>query len=164
MEGKMKNLEPAFSIFKLSARGKLKDNKLDSFKIIGHVRYNYGGELWDEWSAVFGDLTQGWIAEREGQCFLFTKGKMTAKLADIERLRVGNTIKIDNHPIFITQIRQATLVGGEGEFSYRITPDSVSKHLHGISEGKPVFIEIAPKYLKFHLGTNLDYKQIELIK
>lgn len=158
--GKMAKISEAPSIFSLRREGKIKGRK---FRVLGRLRYDYDDGYWDEWYVRFDDGKAGWITEEEGECSLFFKEALTDAI-DLDMARVGKKIMVNTRPVFITEIQNAVLAGGEGELQYRIVPGTEVKHIEGNSSGTLVSVEIWPGEIEVHAGHPVEYDQIEMEK
>jgi hypothetical protein len=156
--GRMARLSQAPSIFSIGRTGKVKGRK---FKVLGRLRYDYEDGYWDEWFLKFEDGQAGWVTEEEGECALFFKELITAPM-ELDAVRVGKSIFINNRPVFITEVQEASLAGGEGELNYRMVPGTSVRHIEGNASGTLVSVEVWPKEIEIHAGHPLEYNQISM--
>lgn len=159
--GKMAKLSQAPSIFALGCRGSIAGRP---FKVLGRLRYGYEDGFWDEWFVQFDDGQAGWITEEEGECAIFFKELLTSRIAGVDNLRAGRTIRVNDLPVFVTEICEAEIAGGEGELHYRIIPHTPVRHIEGNAGGQLVSIEIWPREIEVHRGHPLDYQKIKMEK
>ena len=156
--GKMAKLSQARSIFSIGRRGKLRGK---DFEVLGRLRYGYEDGFWDEWFLHFEDGKCGWITEEEGEMSLFFKDLLTSPI-DFDNIRVGKIIPIEDKKVFITEISECEIMGGEGELHYRVVPGKRLTHYEGNASGKLVSIEVWPNEIEVHTGEPIDYNEIEM--
>jgi hypothetical protein len=159
-QGKMAKLSEAPSIFAIGRTGAIKGKK---FRVLGRLRYGYEDGFWDEWFLAFDDGRMGWVTEEEGECSLFFKELITSPI-DINKLRVGTTVSVAGKKVFITEISDAEILGGEGELHYRVRPHTKLVHYEGNAGGKLVSIELWEKELEIHNGEPVSYSNITVNK
>lgn len=160
-EGKMAKLSEGFSIFSIGRTGKLKGR---NFEVLGRLRYGYDEGYWDEWFLQFNDGQAGWVTEEEGECSIFTKDLITNPIENVNSLRVGQFVNVEGKKVFVTEIADCTILGGEGELHYKVIPGKELVHIEGNAGGKLVSIEIWPREIEVHNGEPILYKQIEMDK
>jgi len=155
--GRMAKIAEAPSVFKIGRTGTLKGRK---FEVLGRLRYGYDEGFWDEWFLQFEDGQCGWVTEEEGEMSLFFKELLTEPIEDLENIRVGKTVKVQNKNVFVTEITDAVIKGGEGELHYPVVTGKTVTHYEGNSSGKLVSIELWPKELEVHTGEPILYKDL----
>jgi len=160
-EGKMAKLAEAPGIFSVGRTGKLKNRK---FEVLGRLRYGYDEGFWDEWFLEFDDGQSGWLTEEEGECSIFTKELITKPIENVDSIRVGQMVDVEGKRVFITEITDCWIMGGEGELHYRVVPGKKLVHYEGNAGGKLVSIELWPKELEVHTGEPISYSQIKMDK
>lgn len=159
--GKMAKLSQARSIFSIGRRGAMEKQK---FQVLGRLRYGYDEGFWDEWFLQFDDGHCEWVTEEEGELSSFRKQLLTKPIENLDRIRVGQTVAIENHRVFITEICDATILGGEGELHYRVVPGKELLHIEGNSGGALVSVEVWPREIEVHTGKPVLYKDIVMEK
>lgn len=159
--GKMAKLSMAPSIFSIGRKGSIKGKK---FEVLGRLRYGYDEGFWDEWFLQFEGGKAGWITEEEGECSLFYKELITKPIENIDRIRVGQTVNVEGKRVFMTEIADVTVMGGEGELHYRVVPGKELVHMEGNANGRLVSIELWPREIEVHVGDPIDYSHIKMEK
>ncbi|HPZ06573.1 MAG TPA: DUF4178 domain-containing protein [Candidatus Eremiobacteraeota bacterium] len=159
--GKQPKLADYPTRFALGRKGKIKGK---NFEVVGRVRYRGEDCFWDEWYLTFEDGKPGWLTEEEGECALFNKEKVKSAVPDKSNLRVGKTIDLNNYKIFITEIGEVSLEGGEGQLFFVVRPNTPLLHIDGNAGGKLVSIEFYEKEIEFHIGESLEYEDILISK
>lgn len=95
--------------------GKIKGRK---FHVLGRIRYTYDEGFWDEWQVAWDDdAPPSWLEEDEGYWTLFDKMRQKGGIAAYHDIRVGESLSINDMQVFITERRQARVMGSEGQFS-----------------------------------------------
>jgi LSD1 subclass zinc finger protein len=159
--GKMAKISQARSIFAIGRTGTLKERK---FEVLGRLRYGYDEGFWDEWFLQFDDGQCGWVTEEEGEISLFNKDLLTSPIENIDKLRVGQYVQVEDKKVFLTEISECSILGGEGELHYRVTPGKPLLHLEGNADGKLVSIEVWPKEIEIHNGIPILYRDVVMDK
>jgi hypothetical protein len=99
----------------VGTRGKIKGR---GFQVLGRIRYTYNEGFWDEWQIMWDDgAPPSWLEEDEGYWTLFDKIRLRGQVASYDDIRVGKTTIINGMSVFITERRQARVLGSEGQFS-----------------------------------------------
>jgi hypothetical protein len=100
-----------------------------SFELIGRVRWRWTDGGWNEWLALFSDGSTGWIGEAMGRYMLLRQIATTGAGNAIERsLRAGAQIvlgteaTIDGVKYRVTDVKEATCAGSEGELPFNTPP------------------------------------------
>ncbi|MDQ7823969.1 MAG: DUF4178 domain-containing protein [Candidatus Eremiobacteraeota bacterium] len=156
--GKMAKISRAPSIFSVGRSGAIEGKR---FRILGRLRYDYEDGFWDEWYLKYEDGKAGWISEEEGECTLFFKEAVTGEI-DLGSIRVGQKVMVNGRQVFITEIQDATLAGGEGELNYRAVPGTAVTHYEGNASGTLISIEVWPRELEVHAGHPVSYESIHM--
>lgn len=157
--GKMAKLSEAPSIFSIGRTGTIKGKK---FEVLGRLRYGYDEGFWDEWFLEFQDGHAEWVTEEEGECSIFKKELITQPIENIDSLRVGQFVQVEGKRVFLTEISDATIMGGEGELYYRVIPGKEVVCMEGNAGGQLVSIEMWPRELEVHVGEPILYKDIKI--
>ncbi|MFP4498006.1 MAG: DUF4178 domain-containing protein [Vulcanimicrobiota bacterium] len=157
--GKMAKISDARSVFKLGRTGSLKDKR---FEVLGRLRYGYEDGHWDEWFLEFESGRCGWVTEEEGEMTLFFKDKITQPIDDIDSIRVGQRVAVEGEQVFITEITDAQIMGGEGELHYTVKPGREVVHYEGNAGGRLVSIEVWPREIEVHKGNPVSYSEITM--
>ena len=110
--GKMAKLADTRSIFAIGRTGTMKGKK---FEVLGRLRYGYDEGFWDEWFVQFEDGHCEWLTEEEGELSSFQKELLTRPIENIDSLRVGQMVDVEGKRVFLTEMTDASILGGEGE-------------------------------------------------
>ena len=155
--GKAAKLADYPTRFAIGCTGKIKGK---DFEVIGRVRYRSDEGFWDEWFLTFADGKPGWLTEEEGECALFNKEKLKSAMPDRNSFRVASNVNINNYNIFVTEVSEVTLEGGEGQLFFKVKPGTPLLHIDGNSQGRLVSAEFYENSLEFHVGEALEYEDI----
>jgi hypothetical protein len=158
VSGKMAKISKARSVFSIGRTGTMNGIR---FEVLGRLRYGYEDGYWDEWFLQFEDGKCSWITEEEGELTIFSKNLLTTPVENIDRIRVGQFIQVGDKKIFVTEITDCTIEGGEGELHYRVIPGKEVLHLEGNAAGSLVSIEVWPREIELHIGEPMQYKEIQ---
>ncbi len=159
--GKMAKLADSRSIFAIGRTGTMRGKK---FEVLGRLRYGYDEGFWDEWFLQFDDGHCEWVTEEEGELSSFQKELLTQPIENIDRLRVGQMVDIEGKRVFITELTDATILGGEGELHYRVIPGKELLHMEGNAGGKLISLEVWPREIEVHTGGPILYKEVIMNK
>jgi hypothetical protein len=98
----------------LNAIGRLEGRR---FRVAGHIRYQYGEQLWDEWYLAFLNGQTAWLSEDERQLSLERplKGLTPTAIPSPAALRIGLTIVLDGQGYMVREVGRATCIGAEGQ-------------------------------------------------
>lgn len=99
----------------VGTRAKIKGR---GFQVLGRIRYTYEEGFWDEWQIMWDDgAPPSWLEEDEGYWTLFDKMRLRGEVASYDSIRVGKSVTLNGMQVFITERRQARVLGSEGQFS-----------------------------------------------
>ena len=90
------------------------------FAVVGRVQVRWPGGSWNEWYCVFDDGRGGWLGEAAGEYALSFETTVPEPLPAWEGLRTGARVTLGGVVYEVTDLREATVVGGEGELPFRI--------------------------------------------
>lgn len=89
------------------------------FTLIGRIQLRYEGGLWNEWHALFDDGRTAWLSEASGQ-YTFTVEKDSGEaLPAFDELRPAQPRLLLGQSWFISDIRVADCIGGQGELPFQ---------------------------------------------
>lgn len=159
VSGKMAKLSKARSIFSIGRTGTMKGRK---FEVLGRLRYGYEDGFWDEWFLQFEDGQCGWVTEEEGEMSMFHKDLLESPIENLDNVRVGQFLQVEDKKVFITEIDDVKVMGGEGELHYRVVPGKELLHVEGNAGGKLVSIEVWPREIELHVGGPVLYKDVQM--
>ncbi len=132
LAGKQAPLAEIPSLLEVGATGKLFGRP---FTAIGRVRYDYEDGLWDEWSLFFEDGSMGWLQEDEGELTLFEERIVHPEETDLD-VSVGSQVPVAGHLIFVTEVGDAKLLGGQGQITSYLSPGQCFAYVDGTSSGR----------------------------
>lgn len=92
------------------------------FEIIGRVRWSWSDGSWNEWLALFGDGSHGWLGEAMGQFMMTIERPVEDLPADFPRgrkQRIGVETEIGDTVYRVSDIKRATCIAAEGELPFR---------------------------------------------
>jgi hypothetical protein len=118
--GTMAELPPDHSPLQIGARGVYQDKR---FKLLGRLRVRWEDGAWDEWYADFGGDQHGWVAETQGFFMISEAAPVEPGVAaGIRQLAAGQTAVLGGKEYTVSDIKQATAAGGEGELPFVAVP------------------------------------------
>ncbi|MGP1353436.1 MAG: DUF4178 domain-containing protein [Parasphingopyxis sp.] len=95
------------------------------FEVIGRIRLAYDQGAWNDWLCLFSDNTHGWLSESDGQFQMVVerplseiRSKLIRRLANGERVEVGDRTQIDGAEFVVADARKARCVAAEGELPF----------------------------------------------
>lgn len=120
--GRVADLTPTGTRVSLGAAGRYLGER---FTVRGRLQLDWTAGVWDEWYVSFSDGRWGWLAEAGGRYYL----TFAADIGDLparDAVRAEARIKLGNHGAFVvTDIKQARVVGAEGELPEEIPSGEV---------------------------------------
>ena len=115
--GKMAQLPDDISPLKIGTRGKFRNT---AFEIIGRLKIAWSEGYWNEWSLLFDDGKQGWLAEAMGFFMLSFEVSETTTVPARETVEVGKAYElVPAHRFFVDDIKEAVCIGSEGELPFK---------------------------------------------
>ena len=90
------------------------------FAVVGRlqVRWEQGG--WNEWYCAFDDGRAGWLGEAAGEYAVSFETPVSDALPAWKSLQPGMSLTLAGVGYEVTDVREAELVGGEGELPFRV--------------------------------------------
>jgi len=120
--GRIAEVPEDVSPLQIGVRGR--DGAL-GFELVGRVRWRWTDGGWNEWLMLFDDGSIGWLGEAMGRYMLLRqiahsgfRTDMVRKLRDGHPVTVGTEATIDGIQYRVTDVKEATCAGGEGELPY----------------------------------------------
>ncbi|HSI54257.1 MAG TPA: DUF4178 domain-containing protein [Ramlibacter sp.] len=110
--GKMAELFEDHSPLQLMASGRWHDG---AFTLVGRLQYRGESGAWAEWIALFGDGSQGVLAEDNGAYVFSVPATMEREVPPAAQLRIGATTAIEGKPFSVTSNEAVSLVSAQGE-------------------------------------------------
>jgi hypothetical protein len=131
--GKIAEVPEDVSPLQIGVRG-VDDGK--GFELIGRVRWRWTDGGWNEWLALFEDGSTAWIGEAMGRYMLTREidhnGMRTAvvrNLRDDREVPLGTEAVIDGVKYRVTDVKEATCAGGDGELPFSTPTDLTMKSI-----------------------------------
>ena len=165
--GKVADLVQTDSPLKVGLRGKFKGVPFD---ITGRsqIRHSAGG-VWDEWYVAFrGGQRWGWLAEAQGRYYLTFEYPLPEnhEIPPLSDLDVEDTISIPKMGLMkVVEVGQGTVVSGEGEIPWALTPGEVVEFAD-LSGGGRKFgtLDESDGVLTFFAGGDVTLAELGLAK
>lgn len=154
--GKAPALVASPSILSLGATGQLLGKP---FRVLGRLRYQYDGGFWDEWFCDH-DGGQIWLQEDDGEFTAFTKETLKTPVPDFYEVGVGSSINVNDRSIFVVEVCESIIAGGEGELYFRVSPGMEANCVDGNSDGEIYSIEYTPEEINLSRGREVPRSQI----
>jgi hypothetical protein len=135
------------------------------FTLIGRVRKTWDQGSWSEWCALFDDQRLGWLAEAQGDLVMtferpveaFAKTKSPDSFG---RAAAGDLLQLDGRRFTVSDVKQVTCSGAEGELAARLPLD---KNLKSIDLRGPgvefATIEISATALQLFVGRYVEFEE-----
>jgi DNA-directed RNA polymerase subunit RPC12/RpoP len=132
----------------------------EAFELLGRARMAWADGAWTEWFAQ-GQHRPGWLAEAQGFLALSFEKPLPPALANAPPL--GAVISIQDQAFRVSDIKQATCVGSEGELPFA-APRGRSATYYDMTSPGAAFagLEIAADEQRFYLGEYVDFDAIAL--
>jgi len=148
------------SILSVGQHGSIRGRK---FQVLGRVRYAYDAGFWEEWQIAWDDgQPPAWIEEDEGYWTLYKKERVRSPLPPHTEIRVGSSIKINDYEVFVTEKRNAKMVGSEGQFSSVMPISGDFGYIDGTAKGQAVGVTWWPDEIEIELGEDIEPHEIKL--
>jgi hypothetical protein len=90
------------------------------FAVVGRLQVRWADGSWNEWYCVFDDGRTGWLGEAAGEYALSFPATVPEPLPAWDRLKVGTRVTLGGVSYEVTDLREATVVGSEGELPFRV--------------------------------------------
>ena len=147
------------SRFSIGTRGKIKDK---GFSIIGRMRYTYEEGFWDEWQIIWDDDSPpSWLEEDEGYWTLYDKERVRGAIASYDEIKVGASVKINKHEVFITERRKGKLLGHEGQFASTLPNVHQFSYVQGAADDLTVSVTYWKDSIEISVGEELEPNQVK---
>jgi hypothetical protein len=99
------------------------------FQLIGRVRWRWTDGGWNEWLALFDDGSTGWIGEAMGRYMVLRQIARSGPVSKVERglsagarIILGTEATINGVDYRVTDVKEATCAGSEGELPFNTPP------------------------------------------
>jgi len=121
--GEQSSLAEIPSILKLGVSFEYRNTRFIPY---GHIQYDYGDGLWEEWWVITAKQSGFWISIDEGeiaiQTVLTVNEETQTMLSDFKRLKLGDQIYIDEDNYQVTEKNSARCSGIEGQLPKVVLP------------------------------------------
>lgn len=157
-KGKGATLADYPSRLSVGQTGKLRGQGI---KVLGRVRYSYDEGFWEEWQIAFDDGTPpAWLEEDEGYWTLYKRERVRSAIPSWEAIRVGATIKVNTHDVFVTEKRRGRMVGSEGQFSSVLPLTGDFGYIEGTANGQAVGINFWEDEIEVEIGDDIEHHEL----
>ena len=157
--GRRAKLTKMPSIFFVDALGKL-DGK--SFKVLGRLRYEYDGGLWDEWFLSFDSGENAWLVE-EAATYKLLFQQPPDNIPEYFGIKVGTTIQAGGRDVYVIEKGTAKIIGGEGQLGFNFLPGDSVYYVDGSCGDELVSIEYDHDDTEFLTGRMVDRESVEVL-
>ncbi|MEQ8674114.1 MAG: DUF4178 domain-containing protein [Aggregatilineales bacterium] len=159
--GKTTSLANYPSRLHIGMRGKIKDM---GFTILGRVRYTYEQGFWDEWQITWDDNSPpSWLEEDEGYWTLYRREKVRAAIPDYDSVKVGSTMQVNKHNVFVTEKRRGKLMGSEGQFAMWLPMQTSFGYATGTANNQAVSINYWENEIELSVGEDLEPEDMVML-
>jgi len=90
------------------------------FAVVGRLQVRWAAGGWNEWYCSFDDGRAGWLADAAGEYAVSFETTVPEPLPDRAGLRPGVQVALGGLAYEVTEVREAEVVGGEGELPFRV--------------------------------------------
>lgn len=132
------------------------------FRVLGRLQYEYEDGVWQEWYLLFDDDRRGWLVEDGGTYTLYHKQTLSGSVPDPASVRVGRVVTAAGQAVFVTEIGEATIVGGEGQLGFALLPGEQVRYIDGTADGQQVTLEYGEQEVEFMIGRELRPTDLEV--
>lgn len=146
--GRTAGLAELPSALYLDATGTLAERP---FRVLGRLLLEYDGGVWNEWFLDLGDAGRAWLVEDEGR-YTVMQQEPTAAVPPFESVRPGETVRVGEHDVFVREVGEATVVGGEGQLGAVILPGETLGYVDGTADDREVSLEYAEAGVEVFVG------------
>jgi uncharacterized protein DUF4178 len=133
------------------------------FSVLGRVRYAYPEGFWEEWQIAWDDgEAPTWLEEDEGYWTMYKRERVRSQIPSHEQVRIGSTIQVNKHNVFVTEKRSGKMVGQEGQFSSVMPITGDFGYISGTADGQPVSVTYWEDEIEVEIGEDLEANEIKL--
>jgi hypothetical protein len=90
------------------------------FAVVGRLQVRWEHGCWNEWYCAFDDGRGGWLADAAGEYAVSFETAAPEPLPAFASLRPGLRLTLAGVAWEVTDLREAEVVGGEGELPFRV--------------------------------------------
>ncbi len=130
-----------------------------TWEVVGRARYEYDGGLWEEWLLHGPDGALRVLQEDEGELVLFDE-RQDGPRVSLQGARPMGRVAAFGKSVFVTELGEATLVGGEGSFATRVQPGERFDYVDGNADGRSVIVLSAADRSVWLAGRPIDQDEV----
>jgi hypothetical protein len=132
----------------------------DRYELLGRVRMSWADGAWTEWF-VSGRGGKGWLAEAQGFLALSFEAPVTHDLAG-SLPPLGAVVEIGGQPFRVSDIKQATCLGAEGELPFAAPKGRTATYYDMVSPSWGFAgLEESPEGRRLYLGEYVDFDTLQ---
>ena len=90
------------------------------FAVVGRVQIRWEQGMWNEWYCAFDDGRRGWLGDAAGEYSVSFEATVPEALPAWPALQPGVRIALGGVTYEVTDLREAHVVGGEGELPFPV--------------------------------------------
>ena len=131
------------------------------FRVLGRLLYEYDGGFWTEWFLAVEGAGRAWLTEDEGT-FSILQRKDDVEAPPFEAARPGETLRVAGLDVFVAEVGEATIVGGEGQLGAEILPGETIRYVDGSAGEDEVSVEYAEAGAEVFVGRAVPREALEI--
>jgi hypothetical protein len=133
------------------------------FRVLGRVRYTYDSGFWEEWQITWDDSAPpDWLEEDEGNWLLYRKERVKSAIKPWAEVSVGNTLKVNDYDVFVTEKREGQMAGFQGQFSSVLPLEGKFGYFTGAADDKIVSINYWEDEIELSIGEELNWNEVTI--
>ncbi len=156
-KGKAKLAETP-SIFSIGQKGIIRGA---DYRVLGHIRYNWGNGYWDEWFVNLNAEEPAWICDDGGELSMYRRIALEEPAPDYESLSAGDAVEVDDYRFTVGEKGEAEIEGFEGELPFTAKSGDAMKYVDGSGDGLLYSIEYEPEEILFFEGRAVRSEEVE---
>ena len=158
--GKMAELMSDGSPIQLGTTGRYREAP---FTVVGRIQLRYPQGFWNEWHMLLGDERSGWLGESMGNYGVSFITPVPEKVPAFQDLKAGQQVLLKGAVYEVTDLENASCIGGEGELPFQIGP-GFSAPAADLSGPGNAFasIDYSEEPPLVYLGEYVDFKELHL--
>lgn len=132
------------------------------FGIVGRMRLSWEDGAWNEWFIISDDGRRGWLAEAQGAYAVSYEQPPDADALSTFSPILGATLNLDGQRFEITDIKEATCVGSEGELPFTAPQGRKTTSIDLTGADKAfASIEIEDGQKRLYIGSYIDWPSLQ---
>lgn len=131
------------------------------FRVLGRLLLEYDGGVWNEWFLDLGDAGRAWLVEDEGR-FTVMQPEEGAAAPPFESVAPGQTVRIGDREVFVREVGEATVVGGEGHLGAEILPGEAIGYVDGTAGDREVSVEYGERTVEVFVGKAVPRELLQI--